>query len=191
MAKVLKRSPGSISEEIAKNSVKGIYDPHKANHKAYVRRKYSKFQGMKIEKDLNLRNYVEDKITQDWSPEQIAGRLKKVDTHIKYTSHQAIYKFIYSPYGRSIEKHLRYKGSKNKKRKRLKVNQIKNRSFIEQRPEIVNNRARFGDWEGDLIVSNKTGKGVLLVLYERKARYTLIQRILSRKAAVINQYINQ
>ncbi|MEK7202835.1 MAG: helix-turn-helix domain-containing protein [Patescibacteria group bacterium] len=96
IANGLKRSLGTISEEISKNSVKGLYCPCKANHKAYVKRKYSKYQGMKIEKNIELRNYVEQNIKQDWSPEQIAGRLKEIDTYIKYASYGAVYKFIHS-----------------------------------------------------------------------------------------------
>lgn len=189
IAKSFHRNPSAIAREISKNSVKGIYDPYKANHKAYVRRKYSKYQGMKIVKDIELRRYVEKNIKQDWSPEEIAGRLKNIDKDIKYVSYQGIYKFIYSVYGRDIERHLRYKNKKRNKNKRLKVTQLKNRTFINERPEIINNRNRFGDWEGDLIVSNKNGKGVLLVLYERRSRYAVIKKILSQKTNIINQEI--
>jgi len=121
---------------------------------------------MKVVEDNQLRNYVEEKLKEDWSPEQIAGRLKEVDKDIKYASRGAIYKFIYSVYGRLLEKYLRYKGKKKKRGKRTKVFQIENRVFIEKRPEIILKKQRFGDWEGDLIVSGKSGKGVLIVLYE-------------------------
>ena len=73
----------------------------------------------------------------------------------------------------------------------MKSDQIKNKLFIEKRPKIVSKRERFGDWEGDLIVSGKDGKGVLLVLHERKSRYPLIERVLSRKTEIINQKIYQ
>jgi IS30 family transposase len=65
IAKVLKRSPNTISREIKENSVNGEYDPHKANHKAYVKRKYSKYQGMKIVEDNQLRSYIEEKLKED------------------------------------------------------------------------------------------------------------------------------
>lgn len=189
IAKVLRRSKGAISDEIKSNSVNGIYDPHKAEHKAYVRRKYSKYQGMKVIEDIELRNYVEEKIKEDWSPEQISGRLKNIDIHIKYVSREGVYKFIFSPYGRQLERYLRYKGNKRKGSKRAKVSQLENRTFIEERPEIANNRERFGDWEGDLIVSGKNGKGVLLVLHERRTRFPVIEKIMSRETAVINERI--
>ncbi|MDI6883032.1 MAG: helix-turn-helix domain-containing protein, partial [Patescibacteria group bacterium] len=137
IAGVLKRSPNTISREIRINSVKGKYDPHKADHKAYVKRKYSKYQGMKVAEDNQLWNYVEEKLKQDWSPEEIAGRLKEIDRHIKYASRGAIYKFVYSVYGRLLEQHLRYKGRRRKRGKRQKVTQLKNRVFIDERPKIV------------------------------------------------------
>ncbi len=191
IARVLKRSPGTISEEINNNSVKGKYDPHKAQHKAYVKRKYSKYQGMKVVEDSQLRSYVEEKLTKDWSPEQIAGRLREVDRNIKYASRGAIYKFVYSVYGRLLEQHLRYKGKKRKRSKKAKVTQLKNRVFIDKRPKIISKKQRFGDWEGDLIVSGKSGKGVLVVLYERKAMYTVIKRLLTRNCNLINQYLKE
>jgi IS30 family transposase len=190
VAKTLKRSVSSISDEIKYNSVNGIYDPRKAQHKAYVKRKYSKYQGMKIEENDGLRKYVEEHLQDDWSPEQIAGRLKYVETNFKYAGKGAIYKFIYSPYGRNIEKFLRKKGKK-KKGKRVKVDQLKNRLFIEQRPVVIDQRGRYSDWEGDFIVSGKNGKGALLILRERKAQYTIIKRIMSRSPLVVNQYIQE
>lgn len=191
IADVLNRSVGALSEEISKNSVNGVCYPVKAEHKAYVKRKYSKYQGMKAVGDSNLRDYVEDKLKQDWSPEEISGRIGKVDKQIKYIGFKGIYKFVYSVYGRALEGHLRYKGRKRKRGNKTKVGQLKNRTFIDERPEIISNRERFGDWEGDLIVSSKTGKGMLLVLYERKAMYVSIQKIMSRKCDVINRCIRE
>lgn len=191
IAKAMKRSVGSISEEIKRNSTAGIYNPLKADHKAYVRRRSAKFQGMKIEKDKALREYVEKGLNKDWSPEEISGRIKEVDTHIKYVGFKGIYKYIFSPYGRNLEKYLRYKGRKRKTKKggSSKVDKLKNRIFIDKRPQIINQRERYGDWEGDFISSGKQGKGYLLVLHERKARYTFIRKVLVRSPSLINQII--
>lgn len=191
IANALHRGTATISDEIHKNSVKGVYDPKKANLKVRVRRMYSKYQGMKVVGDRQLWDYVEEKLQQDWSPEEIAGRIKHVDKHIKYASYQAIYKFVYSVYGRKLERFLRYKGKKRKPKGRTKVTQLENRVFIEKRPKIVEKRKRFGDWEGDFIVSGKSGTGVLLVLHERKARYTIIREIMSKSPALVNQYIQE
>lgn len=191
IALMLKRSPNTISLEVSENSVNGIYDPAKANHKAYVKRKYSKYQGMKIVENGQLRTYVEEKIKEDWSPEEVAGRLKEMEKQIKYASRGAIYKFVYSVYGRLLEQHLRYGGKKRKGRKRAKVSQLENRVFIDKRPEIIGGKRRFGDWEGDFIVSKKTGKGVLIVLYERKAMYVVIKKLMTRSCNIVNQYIKE
>lgn len=191
VAKMLGRSPNTISLEVSENSVKGVYDPLKADHKAYAKRKYSKYQGMKVADDSQLRAYVEEKIKEDWSPEEVAGRLKEVDGHIKYASRGAVYKFVYSVYGRLLERRLRYKGRKRRGRKGIKAIQFKNRVFIDKRPVCIGKKTRFGDWEGDLIVSNKTGKGVLIVLYERKAMYVAIKRLLTRNCSIINRYIRE
>lgn len=189
IAGVLERSPGTLSEEIKRNSTLRHYDPEKAQHKAYVKRKYSKYQGMKIVGDNQLRTYVENRIRDEWSPEEIAGRLKEVDKEIKYVSRGAIYKFIYSVYGRLLEKHLRYRGRKRKPRSHAKVAQLKERIFIDQRPKIVEKRRRFGDWEGDFIVSGKNGKGILIVLHERKARYVLIRKLVGVTIEHVHQFI--
>lgn len=191
IAKILKRSPNTISREINENAVNGVYDPLKADRRAYVKRKYSKYQGMKVVGNSNLRAYVEEKIKEDWSPEEVAGRLKEAAGHIKYASYGAIYKFVYSVYGRLLEQHLRYKGKKRRGGKRQKVNQLKNRVFIDERPEIIGKKQRYGDWEGDFIVSGKSGKGMLIVLYEKKAMYVIIKRITSRSCAVVNRYIRE
>lgn len=189
IAGVLKRSVSSISEEIRKKSVNGIYDPIKANHKAYVKRKHSKYQGMKVASDLELRNYVEEKLEEDWSSETIAGRIKNIDTQIKSISAKGIYKFIYSAYGRSLERFLAYNYKKGKPNTTPKVYQLLDRVFINKRPKIIDKRGRFGDWEGDFIVSGKSGKGVLLILYERKARYTLIKKMMNRKIDGVHRII--
>lgn len=192
VAGTLKRSAGTVSEEISKNIVNGAYDPEKADHKAYVKRKYSKYQGMKVEGNDDLRNYIEEKIKEDWSPEEISGRIREVDSHIAYVSYQGIYRYIYSVYGRQIEQYLRYGRQKRNKYDNQGNNEktlLENRVFIDQRPKIVGKRVRYGDWEGDFIVSGKNGKGVLLVLHERKSRFPMIERIMSKNPETVNRTI--
>ena len=136
VAEAMNRSKSSISEELNNNSVSGVYDPIKAHHKATQRRKESKYQGMKVVQDMELREYVEKNIKDDWSPDEVAGRIRKHDTHIKYASYEAIYKYIRSVYGRQLESHLRYRGKKRKSNS-SKSKSIKNRTFIDERPEII------------------------------------------------------
>ena len=188
IAGALGRDKSAISREIRRNSTNGVYDPEKAHAKARVKRMYSKYQGMKVVGNKELRDYVECKLAEDWSPEEISGRIKEEDKHIKYISYGGIYKFIYSVYGRRLEKHLSYRGKK-KSKPRSKVTKLEGRIFIDQRPKIVENKRRFGDWEGDFIVSGKSGKGVLLVLHERKSRYALVKRIMGLNMKTAYQYI--
>lgn len=188
---MLGRSPNTIATEAKENATRGTYDPVKANHKAYVKRKYSKYQGMKVVDDNVTRTYIEEKLKEDWSPEQIAGRIKYVDTHIPYVSYQGIYKFIYSVYGRWVEPFLRYGKKGKSNRSTTKKAPLENWTFIDERPRIVGKRGRFGDWEGDFIVSGKNGSGALLVLIERKSRYPLIFKLKDRKVATINAVLRR
>ena len=190
IARTLKRGKGTISEEIGENSVKGNYNAQKAHHKAYVKRKYSKYQGMKIVGNKATRDYVENHLRNDQSPETIAGRMKEVDTDIPYAGKGAIYKFVYSVYGRPLEKFL-YSQAVHKKPgpKRGKGDKLLDRTFIGERPKHIDNRRYFGDWEGDFIVSPKDGSGVLLVLHERKSKYAIIKKLMTRSNDEVNKAI--
>src|SRR3989344_6361508 len=70
IAAVLGKSPPSIGREIKRNTVNGEYDPLKAEHKAYVVRKYSKYQSMKIVLNPKLESYVKDKLSRYWTPQE-------------------------------------------------------------------------------------------------------------------------
>lgn len=94
-----------------------------------------------------------------------------------------------SVYGRQLEQHLAYKGRRKRSHSHPKATQLTDRIFIDQRPTIVERRARFGDWEGDFIVSGRNGSGALLVLHERKARYTLIKKIGAPSIELVHQYL--
>jgi len=106
ISKKLHRAASSVSDEIKVNKVKGEYNARKAINKARARRNQSKIQCLKVAMDLNLRDYVFKNINEDQSPEGISGRIKNVDKHIQRASAKAIYKFVYSVYGRQIEKHF-------------------------------------------------------------------------------------
>lgn len=185
IAAMLERSPNSISRELSLNRVNGVYDPLKAQHKAYVKRKYSKYQGMKVVSNKDLRSYVEERLRQGWSPEEISGRIRAVDKRLKYIGFKGIYKYIDSCYGRNLERYLRHNGRKRKPGKKTKVGQLENRIFVDKRPEIIGKRQRFGDWEGDFIISGKQGKTALLVLSERKGRHVLIRKLVARNVGQI------
>jgi transposase, IS30 family len=188
----LERSVGSISEEIERNSVGGVYSAKKANHKARVSRKESKIQCMRIAMDPDLKRFVTENIEGDQSPEGISGRLKFVEKDIQYVSTKAIYKFVWSPHGRKIEKHL-YSKAVHKKggpKKGTRVS-IDDRTSIDKRPKRIEKRAEFSHFEGDFIESGKDGKGSLLVLVERKTRYPFIRYLEDRTTKSVNKAVHE
>lgn len=187
IARVMSRGKSSIADEIRRNSVNNIYDPDKANHKAYVRRKYSKYQGMKIVSNDKLRKYVEEKLYQDWSPKLIAGRLREVEKGMATVSHEGIYKYIESIYGRQIEYYRNKRKQKRRYGNRPKVTELPGRTFIEDRPPGANDRSMFGHFESDFIVSNKTGSGALMVSQDRKSRHCRIKKLDDRKIATVHE----
>jgi IS30 family transposase len=189
IAKLIGKGRNTVSYEVRENSVNGVYDWKKADAKAKLRRKQSKYQGMKVVDRPELRKFVIQKLKEDWSPEEISGRIKRVERHLPYVSAKGIYKFVSSVYGRQVEKFLRYKGKKKKGGSKQKVTQLTDRVFIDKRPKSIEKRRFFGDWEGDFIVSGRNGKGVLLVLVERKSRYVVIKRLLTQNSNEVNATI--
>lgn len=192
IAWMLDRNVSSLSYEVKQNSVKGRYDAKKAEHKAYVKRQESKRDCLKVAMDSGLQKFVIENIKDDQSPEGISGRLKYVEKGIKYASGKAIYKFIASPHGRQIEKHLYGNAVKKKPgRKRGTSVSIDGRTFIDQRPKRVEKRAEFGHFEGDFIESGKDGKGSLLVLVERKTRYPFLMYLEDRTTENVNRLVEE
>lgn len=194
IAVYLGRDRSTIYREVKRNTVNGAYDPDKAQHKAYVRRKYAKHQSMSIVEDVKLREFIDTKLLEDsWSPEQIAGRLAH-EAGLKQISAPTIYKYIRSPYGRQLEYELDLVKKKRqaKKKWQRKVTALEDRIFIDQRPEAVDDRKLFGHWEGDFIVSGKQyGNSSLLVLHERLSRYTLIARVDARTVAEVEDILTE
>lgn len=177
----LGRSHTSIGREIKRNSTSVGYDSCRAMVKARNRRKISKYQGMKVEERPKLREYIISKLNENWTPEEIAGRIKEVDTHIPYVSGKGIYKWLYSVYGQQycfLLPKRRFKPRKRRKKK-AKKEMIPNRRGIEHRPAKANNRTEFGHFEEDTMVSSRRtrSKAALAVLCERKARYSKLGKM--------------
>lgn len=168
------RSASAICDEININKVNGIYDSPKAQHKAYVRRHNASFRGQKIISNEKLRSFVESNLLDGQSPEAISGRIKFQDKHIPYVSKDVIYQFLRGPYGKIIGLQL-----KKKKHHRgcKKVTKLKDRTFIDKRPKIIEERGRIGDVEADFIVSGRDGKGILLTVICRKIRVAFLEII--------------
>jgi IS30 family transposase len=175
VAKKIKRAYSSIWDEIKRNRVNGKYDAKKADHKAYQRRRDSKYQGMKVVAHNELRDKVESWLVQGQSPESIAGRIKEWERNLPKVSKNSIRRFLASSYGSRIE-YLRNKRKKKHKR-RSKQPRIKNRKSIHERPKSIEKRCRVGDAEGDFIESGKSGKGRLFVVVDRKLRVKFLEKI--------------
>lgn len=185
IARALSRSHTSIGREIANNSTNENYDPVKANTKAKAARRFSKYQGMKVQQRPEIHAYIVQRLELNWTPEQIAGRLKKVDVHLPYVSAKAIYKWLYSPYGQRFCHLLPKKQySPRKQRKKKSTRElIPNRTGIELRPQEANERSELGHFEEDTIVSGKRHKSkvALAVLCDRKSLYTRLKKLLDLK----------
>ena len=124
------------------------------------------------------------------SPEQVTGRLK-LEQAISI-SPESIYQRIYQDKARGgdLAGYLRCQKSRRKRyasgRERRGV--LRNRTSIEQRPAVVDQRSRIGDWEGDTVIG-KGHQGVLVTLVERKSRYTLAGQLDSRHSARVTQAV--
>lgn len=182
IAKILKRSPSSLSREMKRNgkrigrSRKPAYESAKAQEKAQKRFKES-HRRMRL-KNATVQQYVIVKLLDRWSPELIAGRLS-IDYPDLRISHEAIYQWIYDAgrdYIRYLAKKRRLRRSRTYTLKTRGSNPIPGRLMIDSRPEAVNERLEPGHWEVDLIDSYLK-RGGIQVICERKTRYTLLTKM--------------
>jgi len=177
IGRAMERSPNTISYETKANSVNGVYDPHKAHHKARVRKKYRRFQYSKIEKSPEIKQIIIEKLKKHWNPDEIAGWLK--DNHkALYVSKSAIYNWLHTGRGdRYCDLLYSQRHYVKKHKKKTKRVLIPERIGIENRPLGAENRSRYGHYESDTIVSRKGGTGAILVLIERKSRHTHLWKL--------------
>lgn len=189
IARILEVDPGTISREIARNrrkyrtkkkvkNKKARYEAGVAEHKTYVRRKYAKYQGKKIEEDADLRHYIISRLRRYWNPNEISGKMKK-DGEPFYASKTAIYEWLRSVYGQRYVPYLysgRYYTKKRKPKKTVK-SMIPNRVSIHDQPESFN--TEYGHYEADTFVSGKnTGsKAAVAVAIETKADYVEMRKL--------------
>lgn len=193
IADALGRDHTVILREIERNSSGERYDPHRAQDKARIRRRYSKYQGMKINECPELKRYVKEKLEAGWTPEQIAGRLKEKDTPLLFVSHAGIYKWLYSAHGQAYCQYLPSRRCRKRKRKEKKAGRemIPNRVGIECRPGAVNDRREYGHYEGDTVVSGRRHKTKtnLKVITERGARYARLRKAWDMKPETNNRAV--
>jgi IS30 family transposase len=178
IARLLDRSRNTISYEIQKNSVKGIYSAKKAQVKAYQKRYWSKKECLKVSMNNELQRFIEACLEKHWSPERISGYMKRIGITC---STKAIYKYIQQ---RSLERYLFWSWNKRKPGMKRYHNGRTNdgRRYIDQR--ILSNES--GHYEADFIVSSKSSY-VLLVVVDIHTRFVTIKRLTNRKHAVVQR----
>lgn len=188
IARVLKRDHTVVAREIVRNGlVLGRYSAHAAQSAA-EKRKYEKHK-RKLDKDPRLRMFVEEKLKELWSPDEIAKILKTdplPKLRGKRVSHETIYQHIYTGSGRykQLYRFLRVARKKRRKwfsRKHRKIS-ITQRISIHNRPSFINNRDEFGHWEADLVEGKRRDAGVLCVQVERVTRLVRITKLEGKTA---------
>ena len=170
----------TIYRELHRNSSKLGYRPDIASQQYLLRRRY---KVCKLERQEELQNHIINKLKEGWSPEQIAGRLKK-ESGNTIISHEAIYQYIYGTNGKMLKLHLYLKKKRSYRYPRTKRRRKKaynDKLSIHERSEQVNSRAQFGHWEGDLVLFRKTQTN-LFTLRERKTRFLVSIKNASRQA---------
>lgn len=184
----LGRNQSSISRELKRNEKEeGKYDAGEARRK--VRERKEKVNGAfrRIENDEWLEAYITRKLKDYWSPEQIAGRVKK--DYGKTVCHETIYQYIYRERP-ELKEYLRCRKGKYRRRygtkKREKHREEGKKKRIDKRPEMIEKRERVGDWEGDTVVG-KRGTGSLITHVERKSGYAIIDHVIRATAEAIRE----
>ena len=188
IAKTIGVHKSTVSREIRRNTGGRGYR-YKQAHRFAIRRRKCKANRRITGEDWEK---VEELIKKQWSPEQISGRLDKEDNG--NISHEWIYQYVWDDKenGGDLHENLR---AKKKYRKRYGSNdlrgKIKNRTSIEERPEVVDEKERTGDWEADTVIG-KNHKGALVTMVERKNAYSVIGHV-KRKTAkgVLEEQVKQ
>lgn len=192
IAIALNRCHTSVSRELRRNSSRSGYRGETAQKRAESRRKQPRH--FRRQQHEPLVSYVDKKLRKNWSPEQIANRIRKdySDDERMRISAEAIYAWIYTAarHGATLHKHLR----RGRSRRRLQKLYGRGKRFfperinIADRPVEVADRVRFGDWEGDM-VSGSAGKAALATCVERKSRFLLVAKTDDKRAVSFNAAI--
>ena len=166
IARQLGRAPSTISRELRRNALpRGGYLPVHAEGGYLDRRQRPAI----LERDERLGRFVRERLLEGWTPEQIAGWLKRGEEHgLRPVSLETIYAFI-------------HRARRGRKRARQPRSTIAERASIHDRPESVAGRQEAGHWEGDLLICKRTRP--VLVLKERKTRFVLAARLAGKSAA--------
>lgn len=170
----------TVSRELRRNrGARGHYHYERAAEYTRIRRERS--PGNRALKPHVLKQALSLLTTEDWSPRQISGHLKKSGVQI---SHESIYARIRSDESGELRSHCRHRMKYRRHKKvprKTKVRSIPGRTSIHERPAEADGR-RFGDWEMDLIVG-KGQKSAILTMCERFSNFLLMARVPSKRPA--------
>lgn len=191
IAAQLGRAPSTISREIRRNTVptkhwRGSYDGERADLLTARRRRWD--ARFKLARQPDLREEVRRRLAMGWSPRQIAGRLAQEQARTRI-SHESIYRFIYhrsaqKDYWHRLLPKAKFQRGRHGRRGGSSVDRIKHRRSIHDRPSVIATRTEPGHWEGDLMLFAQYGQA-LLVVHERRSRYTLVFRQPSKAAGPV------
>jgi len=198
IARQLGRSPSTVSREINRNSGLKCYRASHAEQAAWDRAHRPK--SCKLATHPALRQIVARKLRCNWSPEQIAGWLKRENpTNEHHTvSHETIYRSLYVQARGVLKKELQLylrthraiRRSQHASLKRDGKGSIKNMVSISERPASVEDRAVPGHWEGDLIGGSKNS--YIATLVERHTRYVMLAKVKNKDTeSVVTALIKQ
>lgn len=183
----IKRNSFADAELPYLNGYYGMTAQREASKRRVRRRKLIRLEA--------LRAHVVARLKVGWTPEQIAGRLG-FDGQPLRVSHETIYAYIYSPEGQS-EELARHLPGRHKKRRPRYARRPRGQIFppdrsIHQRPEYVKTRETFGEWEGDLMIFERShGKMNVASLVERKTRFAVLFRNNDRSSThLMNKLMN-
>lgn len=176
------RDKSVISRELSRNRrIDGFYDPALANQLVLQRRPSA--QKRAIPKSTVFT--VEYLLQHDWSPEQISSTLTGSSLSV---SHEWIYQYVAKDKknGGQLYKHLRQGHKKYRRRHGIKRTIIQDSVSIDERPKIVDERARVGDWEIDTVIG-KQGTGAIVTIVERETRFFLAKKVIAKSAKAVEE----
>lgn len=191
IAASLGRAPSTISREIARNGGAGCYRANHADHEAWSRAHRPKV--CKLVENRTLAHQVAEKLRLQWSPEQVAGWLKRTypDDASCQVSHETIYRSLYiqarGALKRELVEHLRR--TRTMRRSRHHTQKVDNHGriidtvSISERPAAAEDRAVPGHWEGDLLFGGTNNQ--IATLVERQTRYVMLVKVSSKHTEVV------
>ncbi len=186
IAKALGRSAATISRELRRNRTDGEYLAAQAQRESERRRRERPL--VRKMDDPKINATVRAGLTRNWAPEQIAGRMRQQGAD-RRVSPQTIYAWIKQDENREHwESFLRRRGKRRNQRKNAATTGEAAR--IDQRPEVIEERMRLGDFEGDTVLG-PPGTGGLTTLVDRQSRLTIAVKIQSKNADHVHEKIKQ